>query len=229
MSRFGIATPGENVSPLKAAEEPTAATPRRRRWWRWPLLGLVILMALAGGYEIAQLRKPPPPRTISVLAVTTNIPPGTPIAPSDLTSVTLPAPKKGHSVPWLPASEAAAFGNTPVYATEQLAPGTLLTSADRTTTTPPGAGQRIIGVDLKGNQAPVGSLPAGTQVTVLVNLASSQPPYPGPRTLTNATVWYAASDGNGGENIDLVVPSGAASAVANYASHDEIGLVRFGQ
>lgn len=230
MSRFGIATPGETpVSPLRPAEGPAAKSPRRRRWWRWPILFLVVVAALAGGYKAAELRKPPPPKTIHVLTVKTTIPPGAPIVASDLTSVVLPAPKAGHHVPWLRSGEEAAFGNPPVYATQQLAPGTLLTSADLTTTTPPGAGQRVIGVDLKGNQAPVGSLPAGTQVTVLVALASSQPPYPAARVLTNATVWYSTSDGNGGENINLVVPEAAATAIAGYASHNEIALVRFGQ
>lgn len=226
MSRFGIATPGEVPTDSAAhTGKPSSESPHRRRW-RLPALVAALLAALASGYGIAQLRQPAPAKTVRVLAVATNIAPGTPLHTADLTTVVLPAGQWHRR--WLAARDEAAIVNATVYATQQLASGTLLTNKDITTTAPPGPGDKIVGVDLKGNEAPVGALPTGTMVTVLVVPAATQPPYASARTLTTATVWYSTSDGNGGQNIDLVVPAADATAIAGDASHDEIALVRLG-
>lgn len=55
--------------------------------------------------------------------------------------------------------------------------------------------------------------------------AASQPPYPPARMVITATVWSAAPDHSGGTNVDLTVPVGTASTIADAAAHDEIALI----
>lgn len=135
--------------------------------------------------------------------------------------------RDNHNEAWLPASQADTTKGS--YAATQLPKGSLLGPSQLTTNLPPGRGTRIVGIDLKGNQAPTATLRPGVHVRVLYVPAASQPPYPPAQTVTTARIWSVAPDHSGGTNIDLTVPAGSATTIAAAAAHDEIVLVLTGQ
>ncbi|MBO0714801.1 MAG: hypothetical protein J2P59_08590 [Acidimicrobiales bacterium] len=169
---------------------------------------------------------PSPPRTIAVLVTTTDLAPGTPITPSDFTTVNISARDNRGNV-WLPASQASSTQGR--YTTTEVPKGSLLGPRQLTTNPPPGRGTQIVGIDLKANQAPTAALRPGVHVRVLYVPAASQPPYPAAQTVTTARIWSVAPDRGGGTNVDLSVPSGTATTIAAAAAHDEIALVLIGQ
>lgn len=93
------------------------------------LAALVLALVLAAmAFIVGRITAtaPRPPRTVSVLATTTDLAPGTPITPSDLTTVTIPArDNKDHA--WLPAGQAESVQGS--CATTELPKGGLLGSS----------------------------------------------------------------------------------------------------
>jgi hypothetical protein len=227
MSRFGVATRGEPASGPEPVPLPDLR-PRRRSRWPWGLLALVVLAGVAFGmWELGRTTAPKPrlatpPRVVEMLVTSRPLALGTRIVPSDLT--VLPVDAKAALRGFVPLSrEASLLGRTVLT---PLPSGALLTLGDVTAAPFPPAGEQLVGLELKGGQAPVATLAAGDRVQVLLVPAASQPPYPQPLPVTQATVWAVGAGGQQGTmDVELLVPSADAVAIASAAAHDEIALV----
>jgi hypothetical protein len=226
MSRFGLATPGTGAMGPEPIPLPDLRPARRRRW-PWLSLVVVVLAGVGTGTWAlgrATAPRPPtppaPPRLVPVLATTSALPAGTRLTSADLSVVRVATP----SGSWIPSAyEGVVVGRS---TSAPLPAGALVTSADLSRQPFPGPGQQMVGLELKGGEAPTGALTAGEHVEVVFVPASSEPPYPKPVPLTSAAVWAVAAGGDQGTvDVDLVVPSDDAVAIAAYALHDEIALV----
>lgn len=226
MSRFGVATKGEPARGPEPVPLPDLR-PRRRRRWPWGALALVVLAGVAAGmWELGRATAPKPrpapsPRLVEMLVTTRPLGFGTRLVRSDLT-VLLVSPAGARA--GLPvSSEASLLGRTVVT---PVPAGALLTAGDLTATPFPPAGEQLVGLELKGGEAPVAALAAGDRVQVVVVPAASQPPFPRGVPLTQGTVWAVRSGGEQGtRDVELLVPSADAVTIASDAAHDEIALV----
>jgi hypothetical protein len=113
------------------------------------------------------------------------------------------------------------------YARVQLVPGSLLTAAELTRSPSPGAGQALVGLQLKPNQRPSRSLRPGQKVTLIQTPDQSSTKFdPNAAPTWDASVLdVSAVQNDGSQVIDVIVDSGDVAAVATMGNAGRIVAV----
>jgi hypothetical protein len=160
---------------------------------------------------------------VEILTVNRAVPAGSVIERSDLAMADVAG--LDHAIP-------AAEADTVIgqVAAVPLVEGQVLTSAMVTSAPLPGAGQRIVGVELDASRAP-SDLRPGDTVTVLAvppsGDASSPDELEAPIVLADsATIVSAEHIEGAGTRLTLLVPKAAADQVASFGAAGRIALVQ---
>jgi hypothetical protein len=196
--------------------------PRRRRWGLVALGALLIVVSAVAVFlvvETAAVTRP-------YLAVTHPVPYGSVIEEDDLTVLNV-ASAAGLD-PILAADRGTVVGRR---AAVDLVPGTLLTRAQFTDALLPGAGQQLVGIELKPAQVPAHALKPGDRValvivppTTVVGAPDSGPIAP-PQSIP-ATVFGASPPAASGTvRVDVVVSQADGPTVATMAAAGRIAVV----
>lgn len=202
---------------------PGKASLRPRR--RPALVALGVALVAIGGVTSARLVTDASGRT-AVLAVAHDIPVGATITSSDLATAHF-----GHDPHLTPIAAGAESTVVGKVAAVTLRAGSLLTAADVTSASIPGAGHQLVGVALKPGQLPARALVAGARVLVVATpgqagttatgdqQGTSQQPIPA------VVVDVSAPAADETVVVDLSVATGDGPTVAAIASTGNVALV----
>ncbi len=195
--------------------------PRRRRPGMIALAAALIgvgILASAALYHRADHQVP-------VLLVTASVPAGSVITANDIGTTTVTA---GPGVKVIPARQLSQVIG--LVAATALEPGTLLASSELTSKLAPAAGQDLVPVALKPSALPASGLAPGDQVLAIATPAAGGSGSGAAAVLTRpvAAVVEAvdtATDQNGDDVVDLLVPASLGPTVAQQAATGQIALV----
>jgi hypothetical protein len=164
---------------------------------------------------------------VSVVTVTQPVPAGAAIAPRDLgiTRVTV-----GAGIEVIPASQLGQVAGE--IATVALRPATLLAPSELTTLQPPRPGQVLVPAPLKPSELPASGLFPGDRVLIIATPGDQgQAGAPaGPPSLTAPVPGLVEAvsdvpDATGLDVVDLLVPDGSGTAVADQVSTGQFALI----
>lgn len=200
--------------------------PRRRRQRMWVLGSLLVVCgaALAGYlFQVGSHRD-------SVVMVAHDLPAGSRVTASDLTTTTIAS---ATQVATIPASERNQVAGH--YAAVDLRQHTLLAASQLTATLAPRHGQQLVTVALKPNEMPARGLEHGDRVQLVATPDSADE---GSGTTTDSTApssfpddtpatvdQVGAADAEGTHPVDMVVDSHVGPAVARQAATGQIAIV----
>jgi Flp pilus assembly protein CpaB len=223
-------TPQVRTTAQRPGDPSTAARPGRpgvdgnlprlpRRYGQWAAAVLFVLVSVLAAGWVWQQRSD----RIEVLAVVHEVPAGAVLDADDLQVVEV-AGVEGA----VRATDASSvIGSTVGVA---LLPGQVLTENMVTADPVPGAGERIVGLELDGTRAP-GGLAPGDRVTVLAvpptGDASTPSQLSSPTVLAAvATVQSVDRVEGAGTRFALLVPQDAADQVAAFGAAGRVSLVQ---
>jgi hypothetical protein len=201
-----------------------AALPTRQRRPGYAALAVVLIVGFAalGVYFYNQAGAKTP-----VVVVARDVPAGHVITRADLSKVDL-------------AGAVTAVGGNHIdsvvgqTATVHLLPGTVLQRSMVSSTSPLGADQALVGVQLRPGQLPDQGVSAGDTVQVLLlppaNVGASSQGSALATTMAAATVYSSSPDPSqsGGTLVTVLVPKASAAAVASASNAGLVALVRVG-
>ncbi len=195
--------------------------PRRRRpamiALSVALVGAGVLVS-AGLYQRANHQVP-------VVLVTAAVPAGAVITAADLGTTTVVV---GAGLQVIPGRQLQQVVGE--IAATALRPGTLLAPSELTTAQPPVAGQVLVPIPVKPSELPASGLFPGDQVLALAAPGSAGGNATATPVLTRPVFGVVQKvrnvpDQDGLDVVDLLVPAGAGTAVAQQAATGEIALV----
>ncbi len=193
--------------------------PRRRRpamiALSVALVGAGVLVS-AGLYQRANHQVP-------VVLVTAPVPAGARITAADLGTTTVVA---GPGVQVIPGRQLQQVIGE--IAATALRPGTLLAASELTTAQPPAGGQVLVPVPVKPSELPASGLFPGDQVLAVATPGSGSAA--AAPVLTHPVAGLvqkvrAVPDQDGLDEVDLLVPAGQGTAVAQQAATGAIALI----
>lgn len=193
--------------------------PRRRRpamiALSVALVGAGVLVS-AGLYQRANHQVP-------VVLVTAPVPAGAPVTAADLGTTTVVA---GPGLQVIPGRQLQQVVGE--IAATALRPGTLLAASELTTAQPPAAGQVLVPVPVKPSELPASGLFPGDQVLAVATPGSGNAA--AAPILTHPVAGLVQKvrnipDQDGLDVVDLLVPAGAGTAVAQQAAAGAIALI----
>lgn len=204
----------------------TGGTYHRRPWQ--VALGIILVVLCAG---LAAVVFSSSAKRVSVVIAAKNLPAGTELVASDLSTGSIPA--SGKIVAMSATYSAILIGkqlNTPVFA-GQLMVRQMVSSVPLLT-----PGNQVVGMELKGNQMPSVPLVPGDIVAVIAVPQTGQASTINPKgpggigsTLVPIATVFATAPASVNQtqyvaSVSLEVPEADASTVASYAAADQIGL-----
>jgi hypothetical protein len=210
--------PPGNGGPVRPGQ--LRALPRRRRPGMIALAVALIGAGVLGGAALFRHVDHQYP----VLMVTAAVPAGTVVTAADIGTTTVAA---GPGLQVIPArQERQVVG---LVAATSLRPGTLLASADLTTSLPPRAGQVLVPLPLKPSELPASGLSAGDHLMVVpapgAQGSGGTPAAPGRPVAGVVEAVSRGPDADGFEVVDLLVPAGSGPDLAKEAAAGGIALV----
>lgn len=211
----GDADRGDAPNDASARSNMSPTRPRRR-----PVLVavgtlLILVAALASYLTFANLSN-----TISVVVTTGHIARGEAIEATDLGSMEI---ARGQVTSAITVAEAASIVGQ--YATVDLPPGSLITSATVQATLPIEPGMSIVGVAVTAGQLPSTGLTPGDRIRLVSTpVTQGEPPESTPESI-DAVVFAVRPDERGGVVVDVLVPSPTAPDVAARAATGRIAIV----
>jgi hypothetical protein len=197
---------------------PPLRAPRARR--RPALLALGVGLVAVGALVTVWLVSSTGQRT-SVLVMAHDVAYGAPVTDSDLATAEA---SLDPLVSAFPASERARVVG--MIAATTLTTGSLLSPSQLATTTPPAAGQVLVGVAVPATRMPASGLVAGDQILIVdTPAADADPPAGVPATITASVVRVGAADLNGVSVVDVTVAPGDGPALAARSATGRIAIV----
>lgn len=197
--------------------------PRRRR----PIM-MALSVALAGAgvvvsaavYQQADHRR-------AVVVITSAVPAGAVISSTELGTAEITVPAGIRVIPVSQLSDV-----TGLIAAETLLPGTLLAPADLATSQPPRPGQVLVALPVKPESLPASGLAPGDHVLVVATPGDQGqsggglqvPALSVPAAAVIAAV-NMATDEDGFDVVDVLVPAALGQAVAAQASTGQFALI----
>ena len=188
---------------------------------RRPAMLIAGLMLAAVGAVVAATTAIAAGHRAPVLVVTHDVAAGQTLSDGDLGVVRISGDPMLHP---LPASErASVLGQR---ATTTLKAGTLLISSMLSTGSAPAAGTALVPVALKPSELPARPLQAGDRLLLVPAAdATSQTPAPSANPVTVVVDEIGTPDSDGTVVVDVQVPIGEASGLAQLAAGDHVAVV----
>ncbi|PSL01376.1 SAF domain-containing protein [Haloactinopolyspora alba] len=202
-------------STLKPA---VAAPPKQRR--RPALIGLGVALVALGGLGAAWLATSVSD-SVSVIAMSTDVPRGQVIERADLTTADI------NTDPSLEPVRAGRIDEiVGQHATSDLSSGSLLTLDAVADTVRPGDGEALVGVAVTAAQLPAEPLRPGDSVRI-VDTPNPQddPPSDTPNSIEAVVVRSTVDQESGQRVVDVVVPEGDAASLAARVATGRITIV----
>jgi len=214
--------PARNGPARPAPRGQLRGLPRRRRPAMIALAAALIgagILASAALYHRAN-------HQVAVVMVTAPVPVGAVITSADVGTTTVAA---GPGLAMIPARQMSQVVG--LVAATSLRPGTLLAPSEVTSKLSPAPGQDLVPVAIKPSGLPASGLAPGDQVLVVATPAAAGGSGSGAAPVltqpVSATVQAVntATDQNGLDVVDLLVPSSTGPQVAQQAATGQIALV----
>lgn len=209
--------PGGNGGPIRIGQ--LRPLPRRRRPAMVALAVALIGAGILGGAVLLRSVN----HQVEVLSVAREVPVGSVVTSADLAVVSVAA---GPGVQVVPArQESSVVG---LVASTDLRPGTLLASADLTSSLPPAAGQTLVPIAVKPSVLPASGLSAGDRVVVVwapgASSSAASAAVPGRDYDAVVEAVTTSPDSDGLDVVDLLVPQSNGPGLAKEAATGNIAL-----
>lgn len=214
-------TPGAGLPPPNGLLTPRRTNPRRRSPAMVSLGVVLVVLGALGAWKYVGLASS---GTHPYVAVYRPVPLGAQITADDVQIVSITRAAGLNPIPGDEMSQV--IGK---YARVELVAGTLLTPQDLTDQAPPGAGQALVGLNLKIGQRPVRELHAGDHVVLIElpdpsALAGSATAPPAPAQIAATIVDVADPQDDGSQVVDVTVGTSDFANVAALANAGRIAV-----
>jgi hypothetical protein len=199
-----------------------APLPRRRRPAMIALSAALVGAGILASVALYQRTD----HQVPVVMVTASVPAGTVITASDVGTASVAA---GPGVPLIPARQLQqVIGQV---AGTALHPGMLLVASELTSLLPPGPGQELVPVPVRPSILPADGLAPGDHIEIVATPGNQgQPGQNFPPVFTTPIAGIvagvnSATNSDGYDVVDLLVPSSAGAQIAKQASTGQIYLI----
>ena len=213
-----------NGAPRPLGPAQLRSLPRRRRPAMIALAVALIGAGILGSAALYQREN----HQVPVLVVTATVPAGATITAADVGTTSVAA---GPGVQVIPAAQLHQVIG--LVAATALRPGSLLAPAEVTSSQPPGSGQALVPIAIRPSGLPASGLAPGDHITVVPTSStpggSGSGSGSGGSALSNPVPGVVeavtgAPDQDGFDVVDLLVPAGSATSLAQQAATGDIAV-----